>query len=219
MKSGPREALLSQGASVLSDEELVAVLLGTGRRGEPVTVLAARVIATVGGLGGLTSVVARQLGKLPGIGPTKATRLVAAVELGRRMAARPLDLTAELSSSRDVYATFGPRLESMPVETFVVVTVDSKNRLLGLREVARGGPVSCQVDVAQVFRAVLSELGSGALFIHNHPSGDPTPSADDAALTHRLLNAGGLLGVRVLDHIIIGKGSYFSFRDEGRLLG
>lgn len=219
MKDGPREQLLTQGPPALSDEELVAVLLGTGRRGEPVTVLAARLLAQAGGLVGLASRSVRQLLDTDGVGLTKAARLAAAVEVGRRTASRPLATCTPLSCSKDVYATFGPLLEFAPVETFLVVAVDAKNRPLSRREVAQGGRVSCQVDPAQVFRTVLLESASGAVFVHNHPSGDPEPSPEDIELTHRLTAAGELLGIRVLDHLVVGRGRYFSFRDEGLLGG
>ena len=217
MRSGPREQLLARGVSALSDEELVAVLLGTGRRGEPVTVLAAKLLRDLGGIAGLSGSGMRHLLKVSGIGLTKAARLSAAMELGRRACSQPLQRSAPLSSSREVYAAFGPLLDAVTVETFLVISVDAKNRPLGSREVARGGRVSCQVDPAHVFRTVLLESASGALFVHNHPSGDPEPSPDDLELTQRLAAAGALLGIRVLDHLIIGKGRYFSFRDEGRL--
>lgn len=219
MIDGPRERLRAVGTEGLSDAELLAVLLGTGARSEPVVVLASRVLHEVGGIAALARVGPGLLEQVVGVGPTKASRIVAAVELGRRVLARPLPRGARIGSSRDVDAALRPRLADAEVERFVAIALDAKNRPLGELEIARGGLSACPVSPADVFRTLLREAAAGVIFVHNHPSGDPSPSPDDVALTERLQKAGALLGVQVLDHVIIGREGYFSFLDSGLLAG
>lgn len=214
---GPRERMRAVGSEGLSDAELLAVLLGTGQRCEPVSVLASRLLHELGGLAALSRIGPGMLEQLTGVGPSKASRIVAAVELGRRVVTRPLPRGARVGSSRDIDAALRPRLADRDVEHFVAIALDAKNRPIGEVEVARGGLSACPVSPADVFRALLREAAAGVVFVHNHPSGEPSPSADDVALTERLRRAGELLGVRVLDHVIIGREGYFSFLDAGLL--
>jgi DNA repair protein RadC len=213
--SRPRERLAAHGAASLSDAELVAVLLGTGRAGENVTVAAARLLRESGGLWALRRMGLAELTCMPGIGPAKAARLAAAFEAGLRALTFPENDSVPLCSSEAVFLRHGRKLMPSRVERFVVIAVDAKNRPRAEREVARGGRTSCQVDPAEVFRVLLSESASGAIFLHNHPSGDPQPSAQDLALTERLVAAGSLLDIRILDHLVVGSGRYTSLRDAG----
>lgn len=212
---GPRERLERLGPSALSNSELLAVLLGTGRAGMDVTTLAAELLQNLGGLEALIDTSAFELRTRPGIGAAKAARLMAAIELGARAQCDGPRLGDPLCHSRQVYERFGKRWTHSRVERFFVIAVDSKNRARAVREVARGGRVRCQVDPAEVFRTLLREAASGAIFVHNHPSGDPEPSPEDIALTERLEAAADLLGIRVLDHLVIGRGRYVSLRDAG----
>lgn len=214
---GPRERLWSVGPSPLSSAELVAILLGTGTAREPVTVLASRILHEAGGLEGLAKLGPGALEGLAGLGPTKAARLVAAVELGRRVTARPLDRRLRIGSSRDVDAAYRPRLADLDVELFCAVALDAKSRPIREIEIARGGLSACPVAPADVFRALVREAAASAIVVHNHPSGEPTPSAEDVALTERLARAGELIGIRLLDHVVIGREGYFSFLDAGLL--
>lgn len=214
---GPRERMRAVGSEGLSDAELLAILLGTGARREPVGVLASRLLHEVGGIAALSRVGAGALEQIAGLGPGKASRIVAAVELGRRVVTRPLPRGARVGSSRDVDAAMRPRLAAADVEHFIAIALDAKNRPIGEIEIARGGLSACPVSPADVFRALLREAAAGVVFVHNHPSGEPSPSADDVALTERLRRAGELIGVRVLDHLIIGREGYFSFLDAGLL--
>lgn len=216
-RTGPRERMLAAGVEALSDEELVAVLLGTGFRREPVSVLAAKLLAELGGLGGLSRMGVGALAERTGVGPTKASRVVAALELGRRVVARPLPRRAKLTSSRDIDAALRPRLAHQPTEHFYAIPLDVRNRPLGEIRIASGGLAACPVSPADVFRALVREAAAAVVFVHNHPSGEPNPSADDVALTDRLRRAGEILGVRVLDHVIIAADGYFSFLDAGLL--
>lgn len=214
---GPRERLFELGAEALSNAELLALILGTGSRKERVSVFAARILDELGGLAGLARYGPSGLLHLRGLGPGKAARLVAAVELGTRVAARPMPRGRRIVCSGDVDAALRPRLARAPVEEFIAIPLDAKNRPMGEIRLARGGRSACPVDPADVFRALLAEAASGVVFAHNHPSGEPSPSEEDIALTARLVDAGRLLGVRVVDHVIVGHEGYFSFLDRGLL--
>lgn len=212
---GPRERLAQHGATALADAELLALLLGTGRAGEDVGTLAARVLAELGSMWALARMSAAELAHFPGIGAAKAARLAAAFEAGSRALMAPEHVSAPLSNSETVFARYGRPLTASRVERFVVIAVDAKNRPQAHREVARGGRTTCQVDPSEVFRVLVAESASGAIFVHNHPSGDPDPSPEDLELTRRLVTAGSLLAIRILDHIIVGQGRYISLRDAG----
>jgi DNA repair protein RadC len=205
------------GPAALGDAELVALLLGTGSSGEPVAVVAARLLERVGGLGGLSRCQPEDLEAQLGVGATKASRLLAALELGARAAARPLQRERPILSSRDIYASLRPRVRGEAREHFFAVALDAKNRPLSEIAVAVGGLLTCVVAPSDVFRPVLRAGAAGVIFAHNHPSGDPTPSDQDVEVTERLCRAGELLGVSVLDHVVLGDGAYFSFLDRGLL--
>lgn len=215
---GPRERLVTVGREALSDAELLALLLGTGTREEHVTVLAARLLHEAGGLAAIAKLGVGALASMTGLGVGKATRVLAAIELGSRVAARPLLPRAPITSSRDVAAALTPRLATSDVEHFVAIPVDARNRPLGELRLCQGGLAECPVKPGDVFRALLREAAHGVIFAHNHPSGEPKPSDDDIALTARLEAAGALLGIRVLDHVIVGREGYFSFLDAGLLV-
>lgn len=215
IRPGPRERLQRLAGEALSDEELVAVLLGTGGGGHSVKELAALVLDAVAGLEALAEATVDDLQAIRGIGLSKASRLVAAVELGRRVLTRPLPRGKRLLASRDVDAALRPRLARASVEHFLAIPLDAKNRPMGEIRVAIGGLSACPVHPSDVFRPLLQRAASGVVFVHNHPSGSPEPSPEDRALTARLARAGALLGIRVLDHVIIGHEGYFSFLDAG----
>jgi DNA repair protein RadC len=212
---GPRERIARLGAAALADPELLALIVGTGRAGEDVGSLSIRILKDAGGLWALARMTIADLGRIPGIGPAKAARLAAAFEAGLRGSVAPEVAAAPLSNSELVFLRYGRRLTTSRVERFVVIAVDAKNRVRAEREVARGGRTTCQVDPAEVFRFLVSESASGAIFVHNHPSGDPEPSPQDLELTERLVAAGSLLDIRILDHVIVGSGRYTSLRDAG----
>jgi DNA repair protein RadC len=216
---GPRERLVLRGEDALSDAELLAVVLGTGSAKEPVSVLAQRLIEQSGGLAGLRRAGMSAISELPGIGVTKACRLRAALELGVRLSAEPLRPSAAIQHSQDVAAALGPRLRDAAREHFFALALDAKNRPVAEILVAVGGLTACAISPADVFRLVLKEPAAAVIFVHNHPSGEPTPSADDVTVTERLRKAGSLLGINVLDHVILGRDTHFSFLDAGLLGG
>ncbi|MGB5812912.1 MAG: DNA repair protein RadC [Polyangiales bacterium] len=210
----PRERLASLGPQALGDAELLSLLLGAGDRGLGVEEVARALLDASGGLRQLAAMTTTELRRLDGLGPAKAARLAAALEVGTR-AHMPSPASTPLEDSRAVFVRYGRPIANSRVERFWVVSVDAKNRVKGAREVARGGRISCQVDPAEVFRHLVIDSASGALFLHNHPSGDTEPSPDDLALTARLVEAGAVLEIRILDHLIVGAGRYTSLRDAG----
>lgn len=214
---GPRERLSLFGAARASDADLVAVLLGTGLRGSPVLEVAVRLLERVGGLRGLASVSLSELTEFPGLGPIKASRLVAAFELARRAYERPMERGMAFSSSLDVARVYRARFLGVEVEEVVVVGVDARHRVLSECVVARGGLGSCPATPRDLFAPLLRESASAFVLVHNHPSGDPMPSDDDGRFTERVAQAATLLGLRFLDHVIVGEGGHYSFRDAGRL--
>lgn len=214
---GPRERLAGIGAHQLSEPELLALVLGTGSPGEPVTQLAQRLVDEHRGLAGLARLGLGELAAIRGLGHGKACRLVGAFEVGRRIVERPLVRGARIGSSRDLDAALRPRLGTLDVEQFIVVPLDARNRVLGEFRVGLGSTTYCPVSPADVFRVAIREAAAGIVVAHNHPSGDPSPSPEDIDLTIRLVRAGEVIGVSVLDHVIVGREGFFSFLDAGLL--
>lgn len=213
----PRERLLRKGPQALTDAELLAILLRVGRGGESALTLAQRVLTRFGGLEGLAKHPPQDLCELSGIGPAKAAQIGAAVALARRMVTEAFELGAKFRGAAQVYEHFRHRLRDERQEVFLAMLLDTKNRLISEREISRGGLDASPVHPRDVFGHTVRENASAVIFVHNHPSGDPTPSPDDLRLTRRLTEAGKLLGVRVLDHLIIGRDRYVSLADEGKM--
>ena len=214
----PRERLWSRGADALTSIELIAVLLGTGKVGEDVLSVARGLLAT--GEGSLRRLAARppsELQRTPGVGPVKAGRLVAALELGSRLASELRPPVTRIRSPSDVVTLVGPRIRDLTVEEFHVLALDTQSQVLRDVLVTRGILNSSLVHPREVFRAVIAEAAAGVILVHNHPSGDPTPSADDRAVTTQLVAAGRLLDIPVHDHVIVGRGRYTSFAEAGLL--
>lgn len=215
----PRERLLAKGPDALSDAHLLAILLRTGRRDSSAVQVAIELLDQVGGIGGLAQCGVEELCAVEGVGPAKAAQLKAALELGRRSMAAPLSTGMRVASSADLFKHFHPALRDRKHEIFKVVLLDAKNTLLKEATVSEGSLTLSVVHPREVFALAVRESAAGVIFLHNHPSGDPTPSPEDRQLTDRLMAAGHLLGIRVLDHVIIGDNRYVSFADEGWLNG
>ncbi len=213
----PRERLLAKGPDALSDAHLLAILLRTGRPNSSAVEVAIELLDRLGGVGGLARCGVDELRTTQGIGPAKAAQLKAAVELGRRSMAVPLTTGVRISSSADLFKHFHPRLRDLKHEVFKVVLLDAKNAVLKETTVSEGSLTLSIVHPREVFAPAVREAAAGILLLHNHPSGDPTPSSEDRHLTDRLVAVGQLLGIRVLDHLIIGDGRYVSFSDQGWL--
>jgi DNA repair protein RadC len=212
---GPREKLSEAGVESLSDGELVALLLGTGTRAEPVSALAERLLLVVGGLAGLSGASPSELARLTGVGQGKAARIAAALELGRRASCLPLRRGTRLGSSEDVYRAFGPQLAGLAHEELWALALDARQRVQSRILLARGGVSSCALRTADVFRPLLRAAASAFILIHNHPSGVCEPSPEDIGFTQRLAEAGELLGIFLLDHVIVSAEGYFSCLDRG----
>jgi DNA repair protein RadC len=213
----PQERLFRRGAAVLSDAELLALLLRTGAPGERALDTASELLRRRGGLAGLARSAAPELLRARGVGPAKAAGLLAAFELSRRIAGRRLPEGAPVRSASDVFAHFHPKLRDARQERFAVVLLDGRHRVLGEELISLGTLTASLVHPREVFRPALRAAAAGLVLVHNHPSGDPSPSAEDREVTRRLAAAGELLGVRVLDHVIVAERGYCSLREEGLL--
>jgi DNA repair protein RadC len=215
---GPRERALEEGVASLGDADLLAILLGTGLAGRPVSLVAAGLLDGAGGLAGLVRLGPAAIAEHPGVGPAKALRIAASLELGRRGARRLARVTAPITSSATVAARMSPDLGLLTHEEMWLICLDGKNQVRATRRVAQGGLHSCAVMPRDVLRAALYEAASAMVLVHNHPSDDPLPSAEDLAMTRRLAEAGATIGVPLVDHVIVvPSGKYSSMLDLGVL--
>ena len=213
----PREKLERLGPSGLGDNELVALVLGSGARGRDVLELANAVLEDCGGLHGLTRAAAADLRRVPGVGEARAAQVLAAVELGRRTLVRIHADRPRLNTPRQLASYLLPQHGSRPVEQFGIVLLDTKHRLLQIRLVSSGSLDSTVAHPREVFREAIAGRAAAVVLFHNHPSGDPHPSADDLVLTARLADAGQIVGIDVLDHLILADQRYYSFMEAGQL--
>lgn len=211
----PRERLRNLGAQALSNAELLAILLRTGLPGENVVQLGQRLLQTFGGLSGLHRVSFDELCAQHGVGEAKAAQIKAAIELGRRLALEGVETRLPISSPADAAALLTYEMSALEQEHLRVLLLDSRNRLLEIREIYRGSVNLAQVRVAEVFRDAIRRNATAVIVAHNHPSGDPTPSPEDIALTRILVQAGKLLNIEVLDHLIIAGGRFVSLKERG----
>jgi DNA repair protein RadC len=213
----PRERLLEHGPEHLSDAELLAVLLPTGTRGATASAVdrSRALLVRFGSLRALLAAPARALRAVAGIGPARAAMLGAVGELARRAVDQRLARGAPLRTSAEVYRHCGARLAALRKEQFHVILLDGKNRPIKEVRISEGSLTASLVHPREVFVPVVQESAAAIILVHNHPSGDPTPSAEDVAITERLRQVGEIMGVRVLDHVVIGHGRYVSFADEG----
>ncbi len=211
----PRERLKASGPAALSEAQLIAVLLRTGSKQKSAIDLAMELLHRFEGLGRLGQAGFGEICTVRGIGLAKACQLLAAFELGRRWMSIPIGGVAAVLQSGDVYRWFYPRLKGKKRETFWTILLDGKNRILRAEAISEGTLTSSLVHPRETFGPAVRESAASVIFVHNHPSGDPSPSREDRLLTRRLVSAGELLGIKVLDHIIVGDGRYTSFADRG----
>lgn len=215
----PREKLLLYGPESLSNTELLAILLRSGTRERSVLGVAEEILAKIKerGLGAIVHMSVAELAKIPGVGQVKAATLQAAVELGRRLS-REEGAKVKIIHSPDDVAKFAmPRFRFEQKEHFAVLLLNTKNHVLGMPDVSIGSLSASVVHPREVFRAAIDHAAAAMILLHNHPSGDPSPSAEDKAVTTRLVKAGKIMDIPVLDHVIIGRERYFSFKDKGLL--
>ncbi|HET8623982.1 MAG TPA: DNA repair protein RadC [Gemmatimonadales bacterium] len=214
----PRERLWTLGPGALTVVELLSLLLGTGVDGRPVGTLAARLLeAGEGSLRRLAARPAAELLRVPGVGPGKASRLLAAFELAARLAREERPPLPRIREPEDVVQLFRARLRDLPVEEFHLLALDSQSQVLREILVTRGLLNSSLVHPREVFRAAIAEAAAGIIVVHNHPSGDPTPSAEDQAITRQLSAAGRLLDLPLYDHVILAGDRFTSFAASGLL--
>ena len=214
----PRERLQNYGAPSLSHAELIAILLRTGTSRESALDMARRIMAQYGTLRSLAGASFSELTRLNGIGGAKAAQIMAGLELGQRLRNDPRQERRSVSNPQDVFDLLGDEMSLLTQEHLKVILLDTKNRVMEVQEVYKGNVNSSMVRASEVFRAAVKANATAMLLVHNHPSGNPSPSAQDAHLTADLVKAGKLLGIDVLDHIIIGhpaEKAFVSLKEQG----
>jgi DNA repair protein RadC len=213
----PREKLERLGAAALGDNELLALVLGSGSRHADALAVANRLIESAGGVHRLTRRDVLDLRRVEGIGPARAAQVLAAIELGRRTLVRSVPERPFLGLPRQVAAYLLPLYGGGAVEQFGLLMLDTRYRLLRLKIISVGSVDTTVVHPREVFREAIASSAACIVLFHNHPSGDPTPSPDDFALTTRMINAGDIMGIAVADHVILADQRYYSMVEAGRL--
>ena len=211
----PRERLRDYGPGNLSNAELIAILLRTGVTGENVLNLATRLLSQFEGLPGLSRVTFVELCSLNGISEAKASQILAALELGRRASSLQPEDRAMIRCPEDVANLMSAEMSTFEQEHLRVALLDTKNHVISVREIYVGNVNASVIRPAEVFRPAVRENAVAVVVVHNHPSGDPTPSPEDVSVTTDLKSTGDLLGIELLDHIIIGNPSHFSLKERG----
>ena len=214
----PREKLLKKGAGALSHSELLAILLRTGVEGVSAIDLARQIIEKFGTFRNMSHTDMREWKEFKGLGPAKIAQIQAALEIGRRFREdEVLSARQKIASAQDVVAVIAPQMRDLKTEVFKVVYLNSNNRVIDISNAATGTVNHAMPIVREIIHVALQKFAAAMICVHNHPSGNVAPSPEDRKFTHELAAAGKLMGVKLLDHIIIGDGSFFSFADEGML--
>jgi DNA repair protein RadC len=213
----PREKLARVGAAALGDNEILAIVLGQGQANASALDLANRLLGACGSVSALSRAAQVELTRIPGIGPARAAQVLAAIELGRRSFAYAARERAQMTSPRTVAEYLLPQYGNRRVEQFGVLLLDTKHRVLRTTVLSVGTLDASIVHPREVFREAVAGGAAAIVLFHNHPSGDPEPSGEDTRLTERLIAAGVLMGINVIDHVILGDSRYFSYRERGGL--
>lgn len=211
----PRERLAALGPQALSNAELLAILLRVGVQGENAVQVGQRLLNKFGGLTGIHRAPFDELLNEHGLGEAKAAQIKAAIELGRRLTLESPDARPTINSPADAAALVQYEMSALEQEHLRVLLLDTRNHVLDIVEVYRGSVNSSQVRVGEVFKTAVRRGSTAVIIVHNHPSGDPTPSPDDVAVTRAFVQAGKLLDVEVLDHLVIGQGKWVSLKERG----
>lgn len=211
----PRERLANLGPQALTNAELIAILLRVGVKGESAVALGQRLLNNFGALTGLHRAPFADLKKQHGLGDAKAAQIKAAIELGRRLTLESPEERPTINSPADAAALVQYEMSAFEQEHLRVILLDRRNRVLETVEVYKGSVNSSQVRVGELFKEAIRKNASAMIVIHNHPSGDPTPSPDDVAVTRAIVQAGKLLDVEVLDHLVVGQGRWVSLKERG----
>jgi len=218
LEDRPREKCVRLGLQGLSNTELIAILLGTGSREESAVSLAARLLLTAkNDLYHLGKMSREDLQSIKGIGEAKATRIVAAIELGKRRQSAPIPVKKSVTCSRDAYQLIRSELSELPREEFWVLLLSRSNRLMEKVKISQGGVSGTITDIRIILQSAFSKLASAMILCHNHPSGNLKPSEADLKITKKIRDAAKLMDIAVLDHIIVGDEAYLSFADENIL--
>lgn len=213
----PRERLFQVGPEMLSNKEVLAILLRTGLKGENVLDFAERLLIEAGGLAGLARMNVHELTQLYGLGQAKAAELKAALELGRRSVSADPMTRPVVNSPQDIAHLVMEEMRYLDREHFRVVCLSTKNHVLGISGISMGSLNSSLVHPRECFKEAIRRNSNAIILLHNHPSGDPTPSREDLEVTRRLTDGGQILGIEVLDHVIIGDNRYISLKERGIL--
>lgn len=214
----PREKFLSKGKSSLSDSELLAIVLGSGNREESVLELSRRILASVSNSWQKLSLLSiKDLMKFKGVGEAKAIAIAATLEIGRRKASQEMPEEQSINSSKDAFLHFLPHLTDLRTEEFWALFLNQKNKIIYQFQISKGGLSSTSVDIRVLFKIALEHFATAIIVAHNHPTGDPQPSKEDLKITENIKNAGEILNIHLLDHLIIGGHNFFSFKDQGLL--
>lgn len=211
----PMEKGLYLGMEQLSNAELIALLLNSGTKEKSAIAVAEEILSLGAGISGLRDLSAQELMHVAGVGKGKAARILAALELGKRIAARPEGRPVNVNSPDDIAGLFMEELRGLKKETFRALFLNAKGDIISAETISVGELTSTLVHPREVFHAAVKKSAAAVVFIHNHPSGDPSPSREDIETTRRLTDCGRLLGIRVLDHLIIGDGRYVSMQASG----
>jgi DNA repair protein RadC len=211
----PRERMQQFGAQALSNAELLAILLRTGTYAESAVRLAQKVLIEAGSLRNLVDMSMDQLMTIKGIGSAKALQIQASIELGRRLARTSMSDTITIRSPQDVSTYLMEDLRYLQKEHFVCLFLNTKNHVIGQETLSMGSLNASIVHPREVFRAAIKRSSASIICVHNHPSGDPTPSPEDIQMTARLVEAGQIIGIEVLDHIILGDQNFISLKEKG----
>lgn len=211
----PRERLAELGPQALNKAELLAILLRVGVRGENAVQVGERLLNCFGGLAGIHRASLEELTRQHGIGAAKAAQIKAAIELGRRLTVESPEERPTINSPDDAAGLVQYEMSALEEEHLRVLLLDTRNHVIDIQEIYHGSVNASQVRVAEVFKAAIRRNAPAVIIVHNHPSGDPTPSPDDLAVTRACVAAGKLLDIDVLDHLVIGQGRYVSMKERG----
>jgi DNA repair protein RadC len=211
----PRERLALLGPRALSNAELLAILLRAGVPGENAVQVGHRLLDRLGGIAGIHKASYSEVCSQHGVGPAKAAQIQAAIELGRRMTVEAPEERRTIHSPEDAANLVMYEMKVLEQEELRVIMLDTRNRVLKVEEVYKGSLNSSQVRVGELFKAAIRSSAAAVIVIHNHPSGDPTPSPDDVAITRAIVQAGRLLDIEVLDHLVIGQNRFVSLKERG----
>lgn len=207
----PRERLAQVGEKNLSTAELLAILIRTGKRGESAALIAQKLLVRFGGLKGIAAASLQELSQISGIGPAKAVSLKAALELGRRLIRDNGDEKIVLNSAQEIFELYREEMRHQDREVLIALHLDTRKQLIAEEVVSVGTLNSSLVHPREVFRRAIKNSAAALVLLHNHPSGDPTPSAEDIEVTERIQEVGKLVGIPLVDHLIFGDGRCFSF--------